>query len=72
MIKRNILHADYKAIIVSSYPYSDKNLQRSVIRDIENQLRKLDEMYNMNNRDDNMPEKGAFDKLRNLMGRRVK
>ncbi len=70
MIKRNLLHADYKAIIFSSYPHSDKNLQRSIVRDIENQLRKLDEMYNMNSRDDNLPEKGAFDKLRQLMRRK--
>jgi len=49
----------------------DKDNRRAVIKDIEYQLRKLDNIYNIDSmEDDSEPEAGAFDKLRNLLNKK--
>ena len=49
----------------------DKDGRSNVIRDIEYQLRKLDNIYNIDSmEDDSEPEAGAFDKLRGLLNKK--
>lgn len=47
----------------------DKDARNKVVRDIENQLRKLDNIYNIDI-DDSLPDVGAFDRLRKLLNKR--
>lgn len=50
----------------------DKSARKQLVRNIENQLRKLEKLYNIDNIDDSLPEAGAFDKLRALLPNKPK
>lgn len=68
-IKRSILIRDLTAITIACTPHMDKDQRSTVTRELENQLRKLDKIYNIDI-DDSEPEAGAFDKLRKLLNRK--
>ena len=66
-IKRSLLIRDLTDITIASSPYFDKDQRKQLVKGIENQLRKLEKLYNIDNIDDSLPEAGAFDKLRALL-----
>lgn len=66
-IKRSLLIRDLTDITIASSPYMDKSNRKQLVRSIENQLRKLEKLYNIDSIDDSLPEAGAFDKLRAML-----